>query len=629
MAAASGNAVADPIQLPVGGGASDAPQQWFMDERDGFISWLRGEFAAANAIIDLLMHHLRITGEPEQYDHVAECIHQRRFHWAPILHLQQYFPVANVMYALQQVEWKQRPQIPQRRSYGPKENGRKTGFGHGYGHRYDGIRDTHGSPASGMTLSDDVNTDKRDDKLETYNDTSRKSDAPPHAEKDGVCKVPSSNAYSSLKDGANLVEPNCYELEPASDSRALDCKGTCNDSAKGDADITSNPDENQKGYLMPKEFLAKEISDGKMVNVVQGLKLYEEFLNSSEIIRLVSLAYETRAAGHRKELPGQTLVTLKRPMKGHGREMIQFGIAINEGPPEDENTTVSSGEKKVEAIPSVLQDMLHSLVQLQVLPVKPDFCIIDLFNEGDHSQPHTWPPWYGRPVCNLLLTECDIVYGRAVGSDHRGNYNGSLKLSLTAGALLVMEGKSADLAKRAIPSLRKQRILLTFGKSQPKNTFPSEGLFSPSSAACPASASSSARPTNFSRHPPGRKLQVPPIHPQSMSPPNGVQSLFVAPPTTAGRTVAAPPMHPTPRFPVPGTGVFLPPGSVHLPPPSQQLPVAPISSGAQKPSCNNDASPKNIQDLTRPKLESDGCLSIDNASPDEQKNVAAKKLVKS
>ncbi|RWW18100.1 hypothetical protein GW17_00017942, partial [Ensete ventricosum] len=429
MAAASGNAVADPIQLPVGGGASDAPQQWFMDERDGFISWLRGEFAAANAIIDLLMHHLRITGEPEQYDHVAECIHQRRFHWAPILHLQQYFPVANVMYALQQVEWKQRPQIPQRRSYGPKENGRKTGFGHGYGHRYDGIRDTHGSPASGMTLSDDVNTDKRDDKLETYNDTSRKSDAPPHAEKDGE---------GAIRYPSNLIF----------------------------------------------DFLI--------------------FLQISRSYRAIS-----------------------NPFVGFFRTAVAFDIAA---------------QKK---------------------------------------------------------------------------------------ALLVMEGKSADLAKRAIPSLRKQRILLTFGKSQPKNTFPSEGLFSPSSAACPASASSSARPTNFSRHPPGRKLQVPPIHPQSMSPPNGVQSLFVAPPTTAGRTVAAPPMHPTPRFPVPGTGVFLPPGSVHLPPPSQQLPVAPISSGAQKPNCNNDASPKNIQDLTRPKLESDGCLSIDNASPDEQKNVAAKKLVKS
>lgn len=32
-------------------------------------------------------------------------------------------------------------------------------------------------------------------------------------------------------------------------------------------------------------------------------------------------------------------------MRGHGREMLQFGIPISEGPAEDENTTVTSGGK--------------------------------------------------------------------------------------------------------------------------------------------------------------------------------------------------------------------------------------------------------------------------------------------
>lgn len=54
------------------------------------------------------------------------------------------------------------------------------------------------------------------------------------------------------------------------------------------------------------------------------------------------------------------------------------------------------------------------------------------FCQGDHSQPHMRPPWYGRPVCTLFLTECDIVFGRVVGGD-RGDYKGSLKLSLAAG----------------------------------------------------------------------------------------------------------------------------------------------------------------------------------------------------
>lgn len=32
-------------------------------------------------------------------------------------------------------------------------------------------------------------------------------------------------------------------------------------------------------------------------------------------------------------------------------------------------------------IPSLLQDVLDRLVQLQIFPMKPDFCIIDFFNE--------------------------------------------------------------------------------------------------------------------------------------------------------------------------------------------------------------------------------------------------------
>nr|XP_018679072.1 PREDICTED: uncharacterized protein LOC103977152 isoform X4 [Musa acuminata subsp. malaccensis] len=655
MAAASGSpaVVQETVQFPVvGGGGGEAPRQWYVDERDGFISWLRGEFAAANAIIDLLINHLRVAGEPGEYDHVAGCIHQRRFHWTPILHLQQYFPVADVNYALQQVEWRQRQQTPQRHSYRRKEkDGRKSGFGHTYVHRSDGVQESHGSPASGMTVSDVANVENQGCNMDTYKDANQKSDAQmsqakdslAQVENDGICTVPSSKANCSLKDGDNSAE------------------------TKETKYLTSTKDGNRKVISIPKEFLAKEISDGMMVNVVEGLKLYEDLLDSSEISRLVSLANEMRAAGHRGELPGQTLVLLKRPMKGHGREMIQYGIPITDGPAEDTNTSPTSGERKVGAIPSFLQDVLDRVVQLQVLPIKPDFCIIDFFSEGDHSQPHTWPPWYGRPVCNLLLTECDIVYGRTVGSDHRGDYNGSLKLSVNAGCLLVMQGKSADLAKRAIPSLRKQRILVTFGKSRPKKTLPSEASFFPSSAVYPASGPSSARPLNSSRHPSGRRnygvipttgvLQAPSIHPHSMSP-NGVQPLFVAaapvvassampypaptmtPPATAGWTVTAPPRHPSPRLPVPGTGVFLPPGSVHLPP-SQQLQMVPVpaessyapqqtfalpeSNGVEKPNCNSYASPKNVKDSTVPSLKT---KSTGNAGANkEQQSAVAEKPV--
>ncbi|EXB54582.1 hypothetical protein L484_019151 [Morus notabilis] len=53
-------------------------RQWFPDERDGFILWLRGEFAVANTMIDSLCHHLWAAGE---YDAVIACIQLRRCNW--------------------------------------------------------------------------------------------------------------------------------------------------------------------------------------------------------------------------------------------------------------------------------------------------------------------------------------------------------------------------------------------------------------------------------------------------------------------------------------------------------------------------------------------------------------------
>lgn len=126
MAMQSGNAVVAEKMHGGGGGGGEMMQQqqgrgqqWWhnyqpagqqhlvqMDEREGFMLWLRGEFAAANAIIDALCHHLRVVGEPGEYDGVIGCIQQRRCNWNSVLHMQQYFSVNDVVYALQQVGWR-------------------------------------------------------------------------------------------------------------------------------------------------------------------------------------------------------------------------------------------------------------------------------------------------------------------------------------------------------------------------------------------------------------------------------------------------------------------------------------------------------------------------------------------
>lgn len=153
MAMPSGNVVLpDKMQFTSGGGGGGGGseihqqhhRQWFPDERDGFISWLRGEFAASNAIIDSLCHHLRAVSEPGEYDVVIGCIQQRRSNWNPVLHMQQYFSVAEVMYALQQVAWRRQHRYVEPLKMGAKEF-RRSGVGFKQSQRFEGIKEGHNS----------------------------------------------------------------------------------------------------------------------------------------------------------------------------------------------------------------------------------------------------------------------------------------------------------------------------------------------------------------------------------------------------------------------------------------------------------------------------------------------------
>lgn len=140
-----------PEKMPV-----QQQQQWFspqqMDERDGFISWLRGEFAASNAIIDALCHHLRLVGEAGEYDGVISCVQQRRGNWSSVLHMQQYFSVAEVIYSLHQVEWRK-----QQKGFdggGVGKGGKRNGGGRGGGAwRNEGGKD--GKESQGQNFSMD------------------------------------------------------------------------------------------------------------------------------------------------------------------------------------------------------------------------------------------------------------------------------------------------------------------------------------------------------------------------------------------------------------------------------------------------------------------------------------------
>ncbi|XP_042479635.1 RNA demethylase ALKBH10B-like, partial [Macadamia integrifolia] len=471
MAMPSGNAVLpDKMQLPgsgggVGGGGEVHRQQWFPDERDGFISWLRGEFAAANAIIDSLCNHLRSVSEPGEYDYVFSCIQQRRSNWNPVLHMQQYFSIAEVMFALQQAQWRKQQRHFDQIKVTEKDFKKPTSFGAGYrqGYRAETSKENYKSSSDphrfDVNLSvqsvnlDSNKTEEKPEKIETVKqedkDKVERSDEKGPAiaeEKEGSGGVTqykvdgSSNGIESPEGRKNenseseAFDGGCTsnstgKMKNGNELKRTPMKGTSDALQKSDADRIPNQDEKQNPTPIPKTFVGTEMFDGKAVNVVEGLKLYEELFDSSKISKIVSLVNELRATGRRGQLQGQMFMATKRPMKGRGREIIQLGLPISDASPEGEHMVGTSKDRKVEAIPGLLQDVIDHLVSLQVMNVKPDSCIVDFYNEGDHSQPFMSPPWFGRPVCILFLTECEMAFGRVIGIDHPGEYRGCLKLS--------------------------------------------------------------------------------------------------------------------------------------------------------------------------------------------------------
>ncbi|XP_017229923.1 RNA demethylase ALKBH10B isoform X1 [Daucus carota subsp. sativus] len=541
--------------------------QWVLDDRDVFIAWIRSEFAAANAIIDSMCDHLKTIGDDGEYDGVIGSLQQRRVNWYPVLHLQHFFSVSEVAHSLDQAAWRRRERLRgYRRGLEPfKAPGR----------RFDG--------------------GKRGDQVFV----------------DGVNMSTKSRVDAVSQSSGNVSVNESAEGEGVDDGVTSDLKGSCEVKPEKGPSISPLPHGRKDISINAKTFVGTEIVDGNSVNAVDGMKLYEELLDSSEVSNLVSLVNDLRNTGRKGHFQGPTFIASHRPTQGHGKEMIQLGVPIVDSRSVDGTTGRTYRERRIEPIPGLLQDVIDRLIALQVITVEPDCCIIDFFNEGDHSQPSMWPRRYGRPICVLSLTECDMTFGNVIASEGLGDYKGSIKLSITPGSMLVMQGRSTDFARYALPALQKQRILVTLIKSQPKRSsghYPSATAATQSQWVTPQSRSPNHIHNSLpSKHHPSVSTGVSPAPAICMPlpPANGVQPMFMPtavapvlpfptpvalPPTSAGSTVAGP-GHAPPRLPVPGTGVFIPPGSGKLL--NQTSTNESLTSQAEKDNCTTKLNDEN------------------------------------
>ncbi|CAN1271451.1 RNA demethylase ALKBH10B [Linum perenne] len=345
--------------------------------KDAILTWFRGEFAAANAIIDSLCEHLAQLGDRSDYEAVFSAMHRRRLHWIPVLQMQEFHSVADVAAEVRRV-------------------------------------------------------------------TERKLLEKKEAKAATVVKTEEENCEVEAAAAAEEVEVADYSPEDSD-------HGT-------DSDICSNhQDCNDRPSLfnLTKSFSAKE-----HVNVVKGLKLFDNVFTDAELSKLSVFVDELRVAGQKGELSGDTFILFNKQMKGNKRELIQFGVPIFEHIKDD----ASNQTCNIEPIPALLEGVVNHLVQWRLMPEykRPNGCIVHFFDEEEFSQPFQKPPHVEQPVATLLLSESTMAFGRSLAGGSDGNYRGSLVLSLKQGSLLVMRGNSADVARHVMCPSPNKRVSITF-----------------------------------------------------------------------------------------------------------------------------------------------------------------------
>ncbi|KVH94436.1 hypothetical protein Ccrd_003519 [Cynara cardunculus var. scolymus] len=250
--------------------------------KNAIISWFRGEFAAANAIIDSLCGHLsRLDGGRCEYESVFAAIHRRRLNWIPILQMQKYFSIADVTLELQKVT---------------EEKTKLRGS----------------ERIEEVDVSSPVKLEKQPEILEMESTDSNRNGGAEADDDDTRLSAPTSEITDT---GSEEVQPLVETVKICSNQEDLEAW--------------------RAQIRIRKGFVAKESVKGHMAS----LKLYENILGDTELTRLIDYVHKLRVASRNGELSGETFITYNQQLKTIKREAIQFGTPIF-GQIRDETTGV-------------------------------------------------------------------------------------------------------------------------------------------------------------------------------------------------------------------------------------------------------------------------------------------------
>ncbi|KAL6910021.1 hypothetical protein ACP4OV_001279 [Aristida adscensionis] len=467
---------------PMAAAAPGAPAAPEVAARDAVIGWFRGEFAAANAMIDALCGHLAQIGGGAEYEPVFAALHRRRLNWFPVLHMQKFYPVADVAAELRRVADARAAAAAASCCYSEEEAASTV------------IHEPMDELAA-LPTEPDPEPEPEPEQDPTAQDPAPAAEEEPNG---AANHVVDHEADAEVDSSGDSSEPKAASTEDdaVADGHHTDQGSQGEHSLPESYPICSDHEEciaRPERIKIQKGFVAKESVKGHMassifiplgklsVNVVKGLKIYEDVFTTSEIVKVADFINEIRQAGRNGELSGrETFIFFNKQIKGNKREIIQLGVPLFQPTTEEANC-------HIEPIPLVLQAVIDHLVLWRLIPEsrKPNSVIINFFDEDEHSQPYFKPPHLDNPISTLLLSETTMAFGRSLVTDTNGNYKGPLTLSLKQGSLLVMRGNSADMARHVVCPSSNRRVSITFARVRPSTPVDLSPLPSPTKAMAP------------------------------------------------------------------------------------------------------------------------------------------------